>query len=94
MKLYIASSLLLAFGSDQTVAFTSPAFTSPATTKLSFHRVGGLQQIPTSHLYSLQTPVEQRAAVGEVERLRSMAQKLRVEAAALKAASTSVIMSL
>jgi hypothetical protein len=83
MKLYIVSSLLLAFASDQTVAFTSPAFTSPAT-KLTFHRVG-VQRVPTSRLYSQPTPVEQRTAVDEVERLKSMAQRLRVEAAALEA---------
>jgi hypothetical protein len=86
MKLYIASSLLLAAAIDQTVAFTSPAFTSSATTKnLSFDRVG-VQGMPTSHLYSQPTPVpaEQKEVIGEVERLKSMAQKLRAEAAALE----------
>ena len=85
MKLYIASSLLLALATDQTVAFTSLAFTSPATTKLSFQnsRVG-VQRMPTSHLYSQPTPVEKRAASDEVERFKSMAQKLRAEAAALE----------
>jgi hypothetical protein len=85
MKLHIASSLLLALTCDQTVAFTSPAFTSPATTKLSFqNRVGVLQRMPTSHLYSQPTSVEKSAALDEVERLQSMAQKLRAEAAALE----------
>jgi hypothetical protein len=86
MKLYIASSLLFALASDQTVAFTSPAFTSPATNKLSFHRVG-VQRMPhTSHLYSQPTQEGQRVGANdEVERLKSMAQKLRVEAAALEA---------
>jgi hypothetical protein len=85
MKLYIASSLLLiALTSDQTVAFTSPAFTSPATTKLSFQHRVGVQRMPTSHLYSQPTPVEKNAASDEVERLKSMAQKLRAEAAALE----------
>jgi Ca2+-binding EF-hand superfamily protein len=84
MKLYIASSLLLALASDQTVAFTSPAFTSPATTKLSFQHRVGVQRIPTSHLYSQPTPAEKRAPSDEVERLKSMAQKLREEAAALE----------
>jgi hypothetical protein len=91
MKLYIASSLLLALAaSDQTMAFApSPAFASPATTKLSFqHRAGVQQRMPTSHLYSqpTTTPAEQqRTPVNEeVERLKSMAQKLRAEAAALE----------
>jgi hypothetical protein len=85
MKLYIASSLLLALASDQTVAFTSPAFTSPATTKLSFQHRVGVQRMPTSQLYSSQpTPVEKIAASDEVERFKSMAQKLRAEAAALE----------
>jgi hypothetical protein len=85
MKLYIASSLLLALASDQTVAFTSPAFTSPsATTKLSFQHRAGVQRIPTSRLYSQPTPVEKRSPFDEVERLKSMAQKLRAEAAALE----------
>jgi HPt (histidine-containing phosphotransfer) domain-containing protein len=78
MKLYIASSLLLALAIDQTVAFTSPA------AKLSFHRVG-VQRMTASHLYSLQTPEEQKVADNEIDRLRSMAQKLRAEAAALEA---------
>jgi hypothetical protein len=38
-----------------------------------------------SHLYSLQTPEEQKVADNEIDRLRSMAQKLRAEAAALEA---------
>jgi Skp family chaperone for outer membrane proteins len=79
MKLYIASSLLLALASDQTVAFTSPA------AKLSFDRVG-VQRIPTSHLYSQHTQEEQRVEGNDVvERLKSMAQNLRVEEAALEA---------
>jgi hypothetical protein len=85
MKLYITSSLLLALASDQTLAFSSPAFTSPATTKLSFHNRVGVQRMPASHLYSQPAPVEQSPAVDEVERLKSMAQKLRVEAAGLEA---------
>jgi hypothetical protein len=40
--------------------------------------------MPTSHLYSQPTPVEKSAALDEVERLQSMAQKLRAEAAALE----------
>ena len=40
--------------------------------------------MPTSHLYSQPTPVEKRAASDEVERFKSMAQKLRAEAAALE----------
>ena len=85
MKLYIASSLLLALATDQTVAFTSPAFTSPATTKLSFqHSRVGVQRTPASHLYSHPALVEKSAASDEVERLKSMAQKLRAEAAALE----------
>jgi Ca2+-binding EF-hand superfamily protein len=85
MKLYIASSLLLiALTSDETVAFTSPAFTSPATNKLSFQHRVGVQRMPTSHLYSQPTPLEKNAASDEVERLKSMAQKLRAEAAALE----------
>jgi hypothetical protein len=40
--------------------------------------------LPTFHLYSHPTPVEKRAAVDEVERLKSMAQKLRAEVAALE----------
>jgi hypothetical protein len=85
MKLYITSSLLLAIGAiDQTVAFTSPVFPySSARTKLTFQRVG-VQGMPTSHLYSTPAPVEHSAASGEVERLKSMAQKLRAEAAALE----------
>jgi hypothetical protein len=90
MQLFIASSLLLALASDQAVAFTSPAFTSPATmTKLlSFHsRVGGVQRMPTSHLYSQHTTHEERrvGANDEVERLKSMAQQLRAEAASMEA---------
>jgi hypothetical protein len=87
MQLFIASSLLLALASDQAVAFTSLAFTSPATTsKLSFHRVG-VQRMPTSHLYSQHTQEEQRVGANdEVERLKSMAQKLRAEAASMEAA--------
>jgi hypothetical protein len=82
MKLYIASSLLLALGAiDQTVAFTSPAFTSSAYSKLSFQRVGA-QGMPTSHLYSTPAPVPVENS--EVDRLKSMAQKLRAEAAALE----------
>ena len=40
--------------------------------------------MPTSHLYSQPTPVEKRATDDEVERLKSMAQKLSAEAAALE----------
>ena len=58
------------------------AFIPPAATTLSLHRK---KSRFVSQIYSQQSPEEQKIVDDEIERLTSMAQKLRAEAALLEA---------
>lgn len=97
MKIHAAAVVTLLAASQQVESFTTPA-----STKVSFHRTGLAANRPnpiaiinrplqsntirgTSHLFTQNTPEEQTAQDEEIDRLKSMAQKLRAEAAALEA---------
>jgi hypothetical protein len=74
------SALLLAFVADEALSFTAPM------TKISFvHKAQQQRMFIPSQLYAQQTNEEQMKADDEISRLKSMAQKLRAEAASMEA---------
>lgn len=79
MKLTHISAILLALTAEQATAFSPLAMAKHTT----MNRIQ--QPIAPSHLYTKHTPEEQMVEDNEIERLKSMAQKLRAEAASLEA---------
>jgi HPt (histidine-containing phosphotransfer) domain-containing protein len=73
----IIVTLLLAVAVHQVSCFTSPL---PCTADIS-----RASRVSFSQLNLQQSPLEQNKADDEIERLKSMAQKLRAEASALEA---------
>ena len=79
MKLTASTVALAMLMSTQCAAFTIPS----AQKLLMSSSIRSIS--PSTMLYLQQTPEEQTAADDEIERLKSMAQKLRAEAATLEA---------
>lgn len=76
-KISIISCLLLAAAVDLASCFTAHV---PCRAE-----IGKASRMSVSHLMAQQSPEKQNEADNEIDRLKSMAQKLRAEAAALEA---------
>jgi hypothetical protein len=87
MKFHISTLSIVLLAAESSLAFTTPfAFTTPSVFSApSAQGVFGRIQGAQTPLYAQQTPEEQVQADQEIERLLSMAQKLRAEASALEA---------